>query len=329
MIDFWLKSKNKGLIYALAPMAGITNSPFRQICKDFGADVVYSEMASVAALVYSPDKTLEMLRSTKVEDPYVIQLFGSNPAHFEKATKLLTKFRNPLSNFRFPAGLDINFGCPVAKVLKQGAGAALFADLKKSRQVIQAVVENTDLPVSIKTRVRTDKVSVLDFLAKMSDLPLAAIMIHGRSLKQGFKGPLETETIRQAKKYFSGVVLANGGVKDIISAKTLLQESSADGLGIGQGALGRPWIFQELKTQSLNVKTKMQHPKTFQEIQEVILRHAKLVKEYNNNFREFRSHLLWYVSGLEDAKKLKGELVGVDSLRDLKKVLKIFNFSLR
>jgi tRNA-dihydrouridine synthase B len=309
MPNFWLKLRNQGLIYALAPLAGITDSPFRQICQEFGADVVYSEMASVAALVYSPAKTLAMLASAASEQPFVIQLFGALPEQFAQAVRLLEAKKIKAD------GIDINFGCPVAKVLKQGAGAALFQDLKKSRQVIQAVADNTDLPLSVKTRSGAGQVSVLDFLAKMSDLPLAAIMIHGRTLKQGFKGEVDAAIIAQAKKYFTGVILANGGVKDVISAKALLQASNADGLGIASGALGRPWIFQELKEGREILMNR-------DEIFKLMLKHAKLVEKQGGNFQEFRKHLCWYAAGLPDAKELRGKFIKVNSLEEIKNILK-------
>ena len=166
MDNFWDKLKKP--IYALAPMAGVTDSAFRQICKDFGADVVYSEMASVTALVYNPAKTLEMLKFSPKERPYVVQLFGSNPEHFAKAVKLVEKEIKP-------DGIDINFGCPVPKVARQKAGAELFKDLKLSREVIKSVIANTTLPVSIKTRTKVGTVDILEFLKYVSDLDIKAI----------------------------------------------------------------------------------------------------------------------------------------------------------
>lgn len=318
MTNFWVKLKKTGRpILVLAPMAGITDSPWRQICKDFGAEVVVSEMASVTALVYSPKATLAMLASTKSEAPYVIQLFGNNPEHFAKATQLLT---NPsavkklgVTNYRVPQGIDINFGCPVAKVLKQGAGCALFKDLAKSREVITAVLNNTDLPVSIKTRTQVGEIKLLDFLKNISDLPISALMIHGRTLSQGFSGDIDYKIVAKARKYFTGVIIINGGINNSAKATNALKISQADGLGIGQGALGKPWIFQEIKNKKIPPK----------DIKKIILKHAKLVAKYNGNFREFRKHLLWYVTGLPNAKKLRGELIKVNSLEEVKNILKL------
>ena len=141
--NFWLKL-NKPIL-ALAPMAGITDSAFREICKKHGADVVYSEMASVSALFFKPQKTLELVAFNKRERPYVVQLFGKDPAHFAKAAKIITKEIKP-------DGIDINFGCPAKKVFGHGSGCALMPQKKLAREIISAVCNNTDLPVSIKIR---------------------------------------------------------------------------------------------------------------------------------------------------------------------------------
>jgi len=307
-------SKEPGKIYALAPLAGVTDSAFRQICKEFGADVVYSEMASVTALVYSPQKTLEMLQFNKKERPYIVQLFGSEPEHFTKAARLIEKEIKP-------DGIDINFGCPVLKVAKQKAGAELFKDTKLSKEIIKTVIANTSLPVSIKTRTKAGSVDILQFLDYVSDLDIKAIMIHGRSLKQGFSGPVDYKTIKEARKYFKGVILANGGVKDKKTAQELLDKTGADGIGIGRGALGKPWVFSEVKTSPpAPLLVRRGEPG---EILEVALRHAELAYKLKGEvgIREMRKHLCWYVAGLAGAKEMRRELVKVESLEDVKKIL--------
>ncbi len=265
MNNFWTKLKKP--IIALAPMAGYTDSAFRQICKKFGADVVYSELASVEALVHNPKKTLAMLKFDVSERPYVVQLFGSSPVHFTKAVKIIQKKILARRSGGKPDGIDINFGCPVKKVQKQGAGAVLMDDLKLSKQVIKSVIENTNLPVSLKIRSKAKNIDALEFLKYMKDLKIAAVMIHGRTLAQGHSGPVDWQIIKSARKYFSGIILANGGVgyapfpnpspahssreKGVIDyidyADWFLEKTEADGVGIARGALGRPWIFGEIK----------------------------------------------------------------------------------
>lgn len=306
MKNFWNKIKNP--IYALAPLAGITDSAFRQTCKKFGADLMYSEMISATALFYIDAKTIELMSFNEVERPYVVQLFGSNPVHFVKATEIVSaKIK--------PDGIDINFGCPVAKVIKQGAGTALFENLKKSKEVIKAVIDSTDLPVSIKTRSRVGDIDVLKFLDYMNELEIAAIMIHGRSRSQGFSGPVDTEIIKQAREMFGGIILANGGVKDYDTAVRLLDKTKAGGIGIGQGGLGRPWIFKAVRTgQSVERSSRA--------IFKVAIKHAKLSEELKGKqgIIEMRKHLCWYVSGLPGACDMRRKLVKIETIRDIEKI---------
>jgi len=325
-MNFWKKLKKP--ILALAPMAGITDSAFRQMCKSFGADVVYSEMASAAALCFNPKKTLEMLASDKKERPYVVQLFGNKPEHFAAAVKVLTgNLKNPKSNppageagiqnLKFIDGIDINFGCPVKKVAKQGAGAVLMDRPKEAREIVKAVLGASDLPVSIKIRTLSGKTDALKFLELLSDLPLAAVMIHGRTMSQGHAGDVDCRTIKEARQYFGGVILANGGVTDKKTALDLLESTGADGLGIARGALGKPWVFD-------NIKNKKEKIKNREEIIEIALRHVKLAHKLKGEagIIEMRKHLCWYVAGQPEASELRRKLVLVSSLKEIKEILK-------
>lgn len=318
--NFWYKLKDAGKpILALAPMAGFTNSSFRIICKDQGADVLYSEMASVAALYYEGKKnsqknsaqiTKDLLKfDKKLERPYVVQLFGSDPIHFALAAKKVSEEIKP-------DGIDINFGCPVAKVVKQGAGASLMQDLIRSRAVIEAVLANTKLPVSIKIRAASGKVSALDFLKNISDLNISALMIHGRTFKQGFTGDVDHKLVREARKYFKGVILTNGGINHLMSAQQALIDSEADGLGLARGVLGRPWLFSEIKD---NQEYKLSHDEIFG----LMIRQAKLLVKAKGEeaLVELRKHLAWYAQGLKNAKFLREGLVKVESIKEIKKVI--------
>jgi tRNA-dihydrouridine synthase B len=300
--NFWQKLKKP--ILALAPMAGITDGPFRRLCKKYGAQVVYSEMASVAALCYGSGETLELLKFDKSERPYVVQLFGSDPAQFAEATKIIVKKIKP-------DGIDINFGCPVKKVIKQGAGSALFKDLEKSRAVIEAVLANTNLPVSIKVRTEVGKIKLDKFLQNISDLEISALMIHGRTFKQGFGGEIDVEAIKDARKYLKGIILANGGINSHEEINKVLELTGADGVGIARGAYGNPWIFSSAKPDKA-------------EIFKVAYNHAKMmVKEKGDGgIMEMRKHLCWYMNGLDGAKKYREKLVTVKTLAEIKNCLK-------
>jgi nifR3 family TIM-barrel protein len=322
--NFWKKLKASGKpILALAPMAGFTDSAFRRICKGYGADVLYSEMVSATALYYSDrigtqkkgknskNPTIELMDFKKrAEKYYVVQLFGSKPEHFAAAAKLITaKIK--------PDGIDINFGCPVSKIIKQGAGADLMKNLAQSRAVIEAVLAETNLPVSIKIRAKSGEMGAIEFLKNISDLNIAAVMIHGRTLSQGFAGKPDFKLIKEVRKYFPGVVIANGGIIDLASAQEALKESGADGLGLARGILGRPWLFKEIKkNKQLDLK--------ISQIFKLIISHATRVSKIKgkNAMIELRKHLVWYVQGLEGASKMREKLVTVNNLQELKKIIK-------
>lgn len=310
-MDFW-KTLEKP-IFALAPLSGITDSAFRRMCKEFGADVVYSELASTAALAHNPRLTLELLRFDESERPYVVQLFGSNPEYFAKAARLVTEALNP-------DGVDINFGCPVPKVIRQGAGAALMSNLPQAQEVVSAVIENTHLPVSIKARIQVKEVEIATFLDHLADLDIKALMLHGRSLAQRFSGPNETERTRAARRHFKGVLLANGGAGNAAKGIELLQTTGADGVGIARGAFGRPWIFRELK--ALLNGGQIQ-PISTADIMRVSLKHARLAEELKGRrgILEMRKHLCWYIQNVPDAGKIRQKLAGVNSVMEIEEIL--------
>lgn len=327
--NFWekLKQSNRPIL-ALAPMAGFTDSAFRRLCHRFGADVLYSEMASATALYYGEkskranrdngaEATYKLLNfDKKQEGYYVVQLFGSNPEHFAVAARLVTQKIKP-------AGIDINFGCPAGKVIKQGAGADLMKDLNRARAVIEAVLVNTDLPVSVKIRARSADIGALDFLRHISDLPLAAVMIHGRSLSQGFIGDPDFELIKSARQYFSGIILANGGINNLSQAQLALEKSAADGLGLARGVLGRPWLFAEIKSgreQELKIG----------EVFNLMLEQAELFVALKGESAlvELRKHLVWYVQGMFGATDLRSQLVKINTLEDLRLIIKNYQYNL-
>jgi len=315
-LDFWQKLKKTGRpILALAPMAGFSDSAFRQICRSYGADVLYSEMISAAALFYNPrlknNKTLALAAfNRQKERPYVVQLFGCDPEHFAAATKVIAaKIK--------PDGIDINFGCPVPKVARQGAGSGLMKNLKQSRAVIKAVLDNTDLPVSVKIRARAGEVGSKEFFKNIADLPVAAAMIHCRTLNEGFSGQPDWSIAKLARPYFQGVILVNGGLNDLADARQALQDSGADGLGLARGVLGRPWLFKEIGT---GREMKLSRRQIFSSI----MKHAALAQKLKgkSGILELRAHLTHYVSGLAGAAKLREKLVKAASTADIKKILK-------
>ncbi len=307
-MSFWNNFKKP--IYALAPIAGITNSPFRLICKEYGADVVYSEMTSADALHFKSKKTLAMLKFDQNELPLVIQLFGKDPEKFKTAAKIVEASG--------ASGVDINFGCPAHKVVAHGGGVTLMKDLNLCYSIIQTTCENTKLPVAVKIRTSikdNDKeITALNFLKKIADLPVACVMIHGRSYEQGFNGEIDYQMIKKARKYFKGIILANGGINDLKSAKETLNKTQADGVGLARGLYGKPWLFNEIK---------IGYKPSWEEIKQIILKHANYSNKIlgKHGIIEMRKHLLWYVKGLRNAKDLRKDLVKVKNIKDIKSAL--------
>lgn len=324
-------------------MAGITDSAFRQICRKHGADVTYSEMASVSALFYKPAKTLELVRFNKKERPYVVQLFGNKPEHFAVATKIITEKVKP-------DGIDINFGCPAKKVFKHGSGCALMPQIELAREIISAVCDNTKLPVSIKIRAGVSEssalgspraelsdarnISALEFIEKTKDLPYSAVMVHGRTYEGGFSGNVDWEIISQIKKIIpEKIVLGNGGITTPEGALEILQKyPNIDGLGIARGAWGKPYLFEQIKKYAHTVgavhepplQKQPPLPPDFSKIKKIMIDHAELIFKDKKSFGlfEIRKHLVWYIKGFPGAAELRQKLVRAESVEEIKEILK-------
>lgn len=319
MQNIW--SSHAKPILALAPMAGYTDPAFRIMCLKHGADVVYTEMISAEGLARQNKKTLEMLKFLPGEKNVVVQLFGTNPASFAKATKYINQL--PIT------GIDINLGCPAKKVYKTGAGAALMDNKKLAREIIKTVLTNTQLPVSIKIRSQVKNVNAVEFIKYIKDLPIAAVMIHGRSLKQMFNGEVNYKIIKQIKKLLSQVVvLANGGVFTPQDAQIILTKTGADGLGIARGAWGQPWIFSRCchPDDSDHSRRRKDPVINWEFIKKQMLVHAKYflaqqkVCGFEESLESLRKHLLHYVKGQKNASELRQKIIKVKKLSDLKKI---------
>lgn len=313
MENFWQKLARP--IIALAPMAGITDQPFRQICKSFGADVVYSEMASASAIFFNKKKTIGLARfNSRKESPYIAQLFGDDPEHFEFAAKVIAKQIRP-------DGIDINFGCPARKIIACGSGAVLMNDIKLAREIIEAVLRGAgNIPVSIKIRAGVKKTTALDFVKKIKDLPIGAIMIHGRTLDQGFAGAVDYGMIKKVKEAVNIPVIANGGILKPEDAMLMLEKTGADGVGLAQGVLGKPWLFKQIK--DYLATGNYQEPE-FSEIKKIAIKHAEMMykKRGKQGILEMRKHLAWYFKGFDGAAELRQKLVHVKTLAEIKKIL--------
>jgi tRNA-dihydrouridine synthase B len=321
-------------------MAGITDSAFRLICKKNGADIVYSEMASASALYFKPERTLNLLRFSIEEQPYVVQLFGKTPEHFAKAAQIISK-GVPTINYSSksspsspetltpPAGIDINFGCPAKKVFSHGSGCALMLDPELAKNIIQTVRKNTNLPLSIKVRAGVKGFRLADFLKriKINSLGIQALMIHGRTYEQGFQGNPDYTAFQEARSIFKGTIIANGGINSLSSGQRMLQASGADGLGIGAGSLGQPFIFLELlclKNKNPNLSEKKP---PWQLVKETALEHARYshILKGTHGLLESRKHLLWYFKGFPGAKEFRHRITSINSLAEIASLMKEIN----
>lgn len=328
-MNFWkkLKSKNKPIL-ALAPLAGITDSAQRQLCKYFGADVLYTEMISSDGLFYDSKTTLNMLNISKKEHPVVLQLFGKDPEKYKKAAKIV-------EDYGFD-GIDINFGCPAKKVVAHSGGVSLMKDINKCREIIEAVLDNTSLPVSVKIRTginktenkQTTTITALDFVNNIKDLPISAIMIHGRTYEQKFSGSIDAKMIRNIVDIYNDyninnrpVILANGGIITPEDARRVLNDTKADGIGIARGIYGKPFIFSQIRQY---LDTGKYNKSDFRLIKKAILKHAEFLFEDKPHkaHLEFRKYLLWYLKGIKNISMLRPEIVSIENINDIKKIIK-------
>jgi tRNA-dihydrouridine synthase B len=223
--------------FILAPLAGYSDLPFRRLCREFGAGLVVSEMISCHGLLYEQGKTLAMLASHPEERPLAIQLFGADPDIMGRAAAILSRFQPDL--------IDINMGCPVKKVTKRGAGAALMQDPQLAEAIIRNVIDNSTVPVTIKTRIGVDSrhITAVSFARMAEETGVAAITMHGRTWAQGFTGTADWEVIAAVKKAVSVPVIGNGDIHSHAQGLAMMQQSGCDGVMIGRAALGNPWVF--------------------------------------------------------------------------------------
>ncbi len=221
----------------LAPLAGYTDLPFRLLCRKFGAALCYTEMISCHGLVYAQKKTLQMTQTVPEERPVALQLFGADPELMGEAAAIVSELAVDI--------IDINMGCPVKKVVKKGAGAALMKTPALAAAIIRQVCSKTSLPVSVKMRTgwTSDAIVAPEFARMAEDSGASAIAVHGRTWSQGFGGRIDWQTIALVKKSISIPVIGNGDITSYQEAQAFLEMSGCDGVMIGRGALGNPWVF--------------------------------------------------------------------------------------
>lgn len=285
----------------LAPMAGVTNQPFRMICKEFGPGMVCTEMASSRAIFHDDKKTNRLLNIEGEKRPISFQIFGSDEETMGYAANYVSQMADIV---------DINMGCPAPKVVKNGDGSRLLLDLKQAERVMKAVVKNSKVPVTLKYRKGWDKDNLVAVeVAKIAEQSgISAITIHGRTRSEFYSGTADLEIIRQVKQAVKIPVIGNGDIVDEESALKMFQETGVDGIMIGRGSFGNPWIFKKI-LYFLETGEKLPEPSN-QEKLEVIKRHIALaVKEKGEiAVKELRKHIAWYTKNLKNSSEFRSSI---------------------
>ena len=287
----------------LSPMAGVTDLPFRLICKQKGCGMLYTEMINAKALCYNDENTKKMTKIEDEEHPIVIQIFGSEPEYMGRATEILNSHPNEI--------LDINMGCPAPKVVKNGDGSALMRNPKLAEEVMKAVVKNSTKPVTLKIRKGWDDQSINAVeIAKIAEQSgISAVAIHGRTREQYYSGKADWDIIKEIKDAISIPVIGNGDVFEIEDAINMLEKTNCDAIMIGRGAQGNPWIFNRINHY---METGEILPKpTAEEKINTAIEHMKLAVEEHGEYvavREMRKHIGWYIKGLKNSARYRDEI---------------------
>lgn len=288
----------------LAPMAGVTDLPFRLICKQFEASLLYTEMINAKAVCYEDKNTFDMLLVEDEEKPVAVQIFGSEPGFMAEAARTLTE----LNRFEI---IDINMGCPAPKVVKAGDGSALMKDPKLAFEIVNKVKAATKLPVTVKFRKGWDEQSInaLEFGKLMQEAGADAVTLHGRTREQYYSGTADWGIIKELKEKLTIPVIANGDITSFEAAERILDITKADALMIGRGAQGNPFIFKEVNDyMESTILPKEISPKLKID---TAISHYKLALKYKTQHKavtEMRKHLGWYLKGLKNSARIKDHI---------------------
>ena len=302
--------------YILGPMAGVTDLPFRLLCKEQGAGLLCMEMVSAKAIYYNNRNTESLLEIHPDETPVSLQLFGSDP-------KIMSEMAKRIEERPF-AILDVNMGCPVPKVVRNGEGSALMKEPKLAYEIVSALVKAIDKPVTVKIRkgFDDDHVNAVEIAKIIEEAGAAAVAVHGRTREQYYSGKADWDIIRQVKEAVSIPVIGNGDVTSPQKADELVRQTGCDGIMIARGAEGNPWIFSEMIHWEETGELPPRPDKD--EIREMMLKHARLQLKYKGEFcgiREMRKHVAWYTKGLKGAARLREKVNAVESLEELENLL--------
>lgn len=305
-----------------APMAGVSNISYRQIIKEMGVGLIYSEMISTMGIVYNGKKTIDLINFNENERPISIQIFGSDLKSFVEAAKYIEE------NFH-PDIIDINMGCPVPKVaIKSQAGSALLKNPDKIYEIIKAVVDSTNTPITVKIRSGWDDkhINAVEVAQKIESAGASAIAIHARTRSQGYSGSANWNIIKEVKQSVKIPVIGNGDITTPELAKQMLDETGCDAIMIGRATLGNPWIIKEI-VHYLDTNELLPKPTKIERI-EMIKTHYNLLKKYSNTTHallEIRTHALWYLKGIPGTKEIKTKICQAKTEEEFMNIIKELN----
>lgn len=302
----------------LAPMAGISNSAFRRICKSMGCGLMYAEMVSDKAIYYNNKKTIDMLYMTEEERPIAQQIFGCDVESFVIAAKYIEENMHPDI-------IDINMGCPVPKVaIRAQAGSALLKNPSKIKEIVKAVVNSVNCPVTVKIRSGWDEnhINAVEVAKIIEEAGASAITIHARTRSQGYSGKTDLNIIKQVKNAVNIPVIGNGDIKTCFDAKKMIEETGCDLVMIGRGLLGNPWLIKEIN-EYLEKGIIIDKPTNIEKI-DMCLRHLNYLEDFENEKQavlEIRSHVGWYLKGIPGSSEVKQEIYKTKDINEIKKML--------
>lgn len=300
----------------LAPMAGVTDLPFRLLCKEQGAGLLCMEMVSAKAIYFNNKNTEELLTIDDREPPVSLQLFGSDP-------DIISEMAKKIENRPFSI-LDINMGCPVPKVAGNGEGSALMKNPKLVEEIVSKTAKAIKKPVTVKIRKGFDDehINAVEIARIAESAGAAAVAVHGRTREQYYSGKADWDIIRQVKEAVKIPVIGNGDVTSPEAARQLMETTGCDGIMIGRGAQGNPWIFRQILHW---METGEEEPKPdLEDVKAMILRHARMLVEYKGAYtgiREMRKHVAWYTAGYPNSAKLRARVNEIESLEALEHLI--------